>query len=154
MLEEPRALCTPFAFYLSIVMDRCARKYPDKILVFEIFEKICWRKCEGMDDFHRKRFVQMSEHDEKRFEKEMKAYIAEQKKERKRKKKEKKALKKTEKKNHSENDGKWNEPQEDEFVNGNKAREETHPDVEDDTNESEGDFTSFPGSSTKKFGGK
>ena len=106
-----------------------------------------------MDDFHRKRFVQMSEHDEKRFEKEMKAYIAEQKKERKRKKKEKKALKKTEKKNHSENDGKLNEPQEDEFVNGNKAREETHPD-EDDTNESEGDFTSFPGSSTKKFGGK
>ena len=137
VLEEPRAVCTPFAFYLSIVMDRCAKKYPDKNLVFERFEEICWRKWECMDDFHRKRFVQMSEYDEKRFEQEMKAYTAEQKKERKKeRKKEKKALKKTEKTNHSKNDGKRNEPQEDKSVNGNKAGEESHSNNGDDSPES------------------
>lgn len=74
VLEEPRGRVTPFGFYLSVVMERCRKKYPDKDFPFEMYERVCLRRWENMSEFHKKRFVQMSEADGKRFDKEMKAY--------------------------------------------------------------------------------
>ena len=80
---------TPFAFYVFICLKQAKKKHPDKNLVFQMFEDACLARWEKMSDFHKKRFVTMSELDEARFNKEMGKYNS-QKEEKKKKKAEKK----------------------------------------------------------------
>ena len=65
---------TPFAFYVFICMEQAKKKLPEKNLIFQMVEDVCLARWEKMSDFHKKRFVTMSELDEARFDKEMKKY--------------------------------------------------------------------------------
>ena len=104
-LEEPRGPMTPFAFYVFICMEQAKKKYPDKNLVFQMFEDICLARWENMSDFHKKRFVTMSELDKARFDKEIEKYKSQKEiidKEKKAKKKEENLEKKAKKKQEKE----------------------------------------------------
>ena len=90
-LVKPRGKMTPFAFYVFVCMEQAEKKHPDKNLVFQKFEDVCLRRWEKMSDFHKKRFVTMSELDGARFNKDMENYKSEKEvidKEKKAKKKE------------------------------------------------------------------
>ena len=73
-LQKPRGRMTPFAAYVLICMEQARKEYPDKTLVFKKFETVCLRRWEKMTDFKKKRFIQMSEYDGSRFEKEIQEY--------------------------------------------------------------------------------
>ena len=76
-LVKPRGKMTPFAFYVFVCMEQAKKKHPDKNLVFQKFEDVCLPRWEKMSDFHKKRFVTMSEQDGVRFNKEMEKYKSE-----------------------------------------------------------------------------
>ena len=111
-LEEPRGKMTPFGFYVFVCMKEAKKRHPDKNLVFQMFEDVCLTRWEAMSDFHKKRFVAMSEKDGERFNKEMadfqsqKQVIDEEKKAKEKEEKEKKAKEKEEKAKDKEEKGK------------------------------------------------
>ena len=104
-LVKPRGKMTPFAFYVFICMEQAKKKHPDKNLVFQMVEDVCLARWEKMSDFHKKRFVTMSELDEARFNKEMEKYKSQKEvidKEKKAKKKEENLEKKAKEKQEKE----------------------------------------------------
>ena len=80
-LVEPRGKMTPFAFYVFICMEQAHKKHPDKNLVFQMFEDVCLARWEKMSDFHKKRFVTMSELDGERYKTELAEYEAQKEEE-------------------------------------------------------------------------
>ena len=73
-IEKPRGKMTPFAFYVFICMEEARKKFPDKTLVFQMFEDVCLKRWENMTKFNKRRFLQMSQYDEIRFNEEMREY--------------------------------------------------------------------------------
>ena len=73
-LEEPRGRCTPYAFFLNICREQCDKKRGDKLVDFETLQSLCWERWGRMTEEQKKRFVQMSECDQVRLDKEMREY--------------------------------------------------------------------------------
>ena len=72
-LKKPRGRCTPYAFFLNVCREQCAKKL-SKVVDFKELQNICWGKWNSMTDFQKIRFVQMSKYDEARYEKELEQY--------------------------------------------------------------------------------
>ena len=73
-LEKPRGRCTPYAFFLNICREQCDKKRGDKLVDFETLQSLCWERWGRMTEEQKKRFVQMSECDQVRLDKEMREY--------------------------------------------------------------------------------
>ena len=58
-LQKPRGRCTPYAFFLNVCRDQCAKKLSREV-DFKVLQKICSKKWSLMSDYHKVRFVQMS----------------------------------------------------------------------------------------------
>ena len=71
--RKPRDKCTPYAFFLNICREKCNKKL-SKEVDFKTLSKICWEKWNKMSEYHKRRFVQMAEFDEIRFNEEMMEY--------------------------------------------------------------------------------
>ena len=72
-MEKPRGKCTPYAFFLNVCRDQCKKKL-SKEVDFNTLSTICTDKWNTMSDYHKKRFVQMSQSDVIRYDKEMAKY--------------------------------------------------------------------------------
>ena len=72
-IVKPRGRCTPYAFFLNVCRDQCAKKLSREV-DFKVLQKICSEKWSLMSDYHKVRFVQMSKYDELRYEKEIAEY--------------------------------------------------------------------------------
>ena len=70
---KPRGRCTPYAFFVNVCREQCAKKL-SKVVDFKELQNICWGKWNSMTDFQKIRFVQMSKYDEARYEKELEQY--------------------------------------------------------------------------------
>ena len=73
-LEKPRGRCTPYAFFLNICREQCDKKRCDKVVDFNVLSSLCWERWGRMSEAEKKRFVQMSECDQVRLDKEMEIY--------------------------------------------------------------------------------
>ena len=96
-MEKPRGRCTPYAFFLNICRDQCEKKGGDKVVDFNALSSICWERWGRMSELEKKRFVQMSDSDQKRLDREMELYNEEKKKQSAEKKTEKMEEKKKKK---------------------------------------------------------
>ena len=72
-MEKPRGKCTPYAFFLNVCRDQCKKKL-SKDVDFNTLSTVCTDKWNTMSDYHKKRFVQMSQSDAIRYDKEMAKY--------------------------------------------------------------------------------
>ena len=72
-IVKPRGRCTPYAFFLNVCRDQCAKKLSREV-DFKVLQKICSKEWSLMSDYHKVRFVQMSKYDELRYEKEIAEY--------------------------------------------------------------------------------
>ena len=77
-MKKPRGRCTPYAFFLNVCREKCAKKIAAKV-DFKTLSRICWEKWQVMTEYQKTRFVQMSKYDEIRFKKEMVEYKAKKK---------------------------------------------------------------------------
>merc|ERR1712018_582104 len=73
ILQKPRGRCTPYAFFLNVCRIQCSKKLSREV-DFKTLSSICWEKWQAMSEFHKRRFVQMSQYDEVRYDKEMDEY--------------------------------------------------------------------------------
>ena len=72
-MRKPRGKCTPYAFFLNICREKCAKKLSREV-DFKTLSDICWGKWNCMTEYQKRRFVQMSEYDEVRYCREMTEY--------------------------------------------------------------------------------
>lgn len=73
-MEKPRGRCTPYAFFLNVCREQCEKKGGDKVVDFNALSSLCWERWGRMSELEKKRFVQMSESDQKRLDKEMEIF--------------------------------------------------------------------------------
>ena len=73
-IEKPRGRCTPFAIFLNICREKCEENCGGKVVDFNLLSSICWERWERMSEFEKRRFVQMSQHDQIRLDQVMEIY--------------------------------------------------------------------------------
>eukprot|EP00095_Tigriopus_kingsejongensis_P005050 maker-scaffold1150_size58936-snap-gene-0.13 protein:Tk05050 transcript:maker-scaffold1150_size58936-snap-gene-0.13-mRNA-1 annotation:"unknown" len=72
--DVPKGRMTPYAFFVQLCRDEHRRVHPDENVVFAEFSRKCADRWKTMSEREKKRFHQMAEADEKRYQLEMTAY--------------------------------------------------------------------------------